>query len=376
MGIYASYQCLPSNISVTFGAPEMLGSITKSIRVPSPTIDCGRLYQIDHLIDRISSQEDYTLNQAKEKLDKIIKRKPYFNRVAKVSCVALNAGCAAGLFFGGGWLEIVISFFIGLGLALFRLFIERFKRFSPRIVDFICALITSCIATILSHHISGLCYLTITLSSIVSLLPGVSLTIAIREIEMDCIATGTIRFINACLIAFKLGFGIAIGSYLPIWVTEKPSMIPCTNSLSQWWYFLFFPLISITFNVSLDSKVKQWIGMSATAFVGFMTSYICNIIKVPAEIIPSIAAFFVATLANLISRYSTIPGVIFIFPGILFLVPGSIAVRSILNFFSNDSLAGIQIGFSMIMVALSITIGTIVANIFVAPKKNHKNRVF
>lgn len=376
MGIFASYQCLPTSITVTFGAPEMLGSITKSIRLPSPSIDCGRLYQIDRLIDKISYRDDYSLYQARDKLEKIIKREPNFSEVSKISCSALNAGSAAGIFFGGGWAEILISFVLGLGIALLRKFMSKHKRFSPRIIDFICALITSALATIITYHTKGLCYLTITLSSIVSLLPGLSLTIAIREIETECIATGTIRFINSCLIAFKLGFAIAIGSYIPIWVKNKPEMVPCDNALSHWWYFLFFPLISMTFNVSLDSNFKQWIGMSLTAFVGFISSYICNLMNVPSEIVPSISAFFVATLANLISRYSTIPGVIFIFPGILFLVPGSIAVKSILNFFSKDLIGGIEIGFSMILVALSITIGTIVANIFVTPKKNHKNRIF
>lgn len=377
MGIYASYICLPSSITITFGAPEILGSVTKFIKINDFTYDCGRMYQIDRLIDKITHRSDYTLYQASEKLEKIIKRPPYFNDITNIFCGAVNAFIAAGLFFNGGWIDMSISFFLGLFLRLLKHYTYKFNNFSDYLSDFLCAILASFVATIFSSYLRNTCYSAITLSSAIFLLPGLSLTIAVVEIESNCFTSGAIRLINSCLIAFKVGFAIAIGSSLAFWIQDKPSMTDlCKNGVHQQWNLLFFPIISVTYNISLDAKLNQWSGMTLTSILGYIIPFLCRIFRIPSGMIPFIASFFIVTASNLISRFSSIPGVVFVFSGILFLVPGSISIKSIMNFFSEDLVAGIEIGFSMIIVALSITFGTILANIFIAPKKKHKNRAF
>ena len=49
-------------------------------------------------------------------------------------------------------------------------------------------------------------------------------------------------------------------------------------------------------------------------------------------------------------------------PGLLPLVPGSVGLRSLESLFARDTLAGVDTAFQMLMVAVSLVAGLLVAN--------------
>lgn len=374
MGIYASFQSMPTSLTITFGSPEMLGSITKSLRIEQNIVETGKMYQIDRLIDKITKHK-LDLHQATNKLNKILAQPPHYNSIARIAAYAMASGAAAGLFFHGGWLEICISFFVGIivgSISQLSIGHQNFKR----VEKILCSIVASFIARTASSLFHGTCFISIALASIVWFLPGVSLTLAIRELTTNNMASGTVRLVFAFLTALNLGFGLIIGSTLPFWVKDSVALSSCINGISAWWYILLFFLLSISFNVLLNTKVHQWPGMILTAGVGFSITYVCGVLKIQPDITPSIAAFFVGIIGNMVSRFTDTPGVIFIFSGILFLVPGSIGVQSMLQFFEKNTLTAMEVGFKMIVVGLSITIGTFVANLFIVPSKSFRNRLF
>jgi uncharacterized membrane protein YjjP (DUF1212 family) len=88
-----------------------------------------------------------------------------------------------------------------------------------RLYEILCAIICSFVATLLNGYL-GSCFGAIVLASLVWFLPGITLTLAIRELATKNLMAGTARFFAAILTCIKLGFGIAIGSQIPFWIVR------------------------------------------------------------------------------------------------------------------------------------------------------------
>ncbi|MFN7132052.1 MAG: threonine/serine exporter family protein, partial [Myxococcales bacterium] len=77
-----------------------------------------------------------------------------------------------------------------------------------------------------------------------------------------------------------------------------------------------------------------------------------------------------ATLAsNLYARVFDRPAVVPLFPGIMLLVPGSIGFRSLSSLMANDVVSGVQTAFTMILVAVALVAGLLLANQLLPPRR-------
>ena len=63
------------------------------------------------------------------------------------------------------------------------------------------------------------------------------------------------------------------------------------------------------------------------------------------------------------------PALVTLTPGILVLVPGSLGYRSLTAFLDNDTIAGIDFAFQMVIVAVSLVGGILTANAIVPPRR-------
>jgi uncharacterized membrane protein YjjB (DUF3815 family) len=79
------------------------------------------------------------------------------------------------------------------------------------------------------------------------------------------------------------------------------------------------------------------------------------------------AAFIVGVLANLASRYLTIPQAVILVPGIIVLVPGSLSYESILYVFENNVTSALDLAADAGVAAILIVAGTLLSQIVVPP---------
>jgi uncharacterized membrane protein YjjB (DUF3815 family) len=56
-------------------------------------------------------------------------------------------------------------------------------------------------------------------------------------------------------------------------------------------------------------------------------------------------------------------------PGLLVLVPGSLGFRSVLALLDNDVLAGVRGAFDMVLVAIALASGILLATLVLPPKR-------
>ena len=179
---------------------------TQTRRVTATKFNVERLHRLNQLSREIC-QDPLTAEQIAEKLEQALNCRQY---PAWLECVssALIAG-AFTLFFGGSFGESAVSFFVGAFVWLCLYFLEQviptkmFGKFYASAIATLMAFLTARAGWIPSMD-------KVIIGNIMTLIPGIGLTNAIRDLFTGDSIAGLLRLIDAALAALA----IAAGYYL------------------------------------------------------------------------------------------------------------------------------------------------------------------
>lgn len=278
---------------------------------------------------------------------------------------ALSAATAALLFFGGSLWDACISFILGLIVGVLDKVAKK-SHILANLIEFTAALVVSFLARIVSVHLTWfkICFSNVALSSLVQLLPGMALTLGVSDMVAKSHVTGTSCIICGLFSALQLGFGLSIGERLVCWAQERPPM-PETcegSSLSFWWNILWFLGYTVSSNILLNARLRQWPGMVLSSGVGYVVSELTGQI-LGSNASSVLAALFVGITGTSYSYFTGDLPLVMILSGILLLVPGGLGVQGITAMLQDDVLSGMGFVFKMLVVGLSITIGLLMAKV-------------
>ncbi len=176
---------------------------TQTRRITGTTTDFEKIHRLNALSRKICSQE-MTTEQIRAELAKAIERRCYPFWLECI-CYSIIAG-AFTLFFGGDLTEALVSLAVGLlvrlGCCLFELAIPN-KIFTK----FISAAIATALAltAVKSGWIASIDKIII--GNIMSLIPGIGLTNALRDLFTGDSIAGLLRSIEAALTALAIAAG-------------------------------------------------------------------------------------------------------------------------------------------------------------------------
>jgi uncharacterized membrane protein YjjB (DUF3815 family) len=122
------------------------------------------------------------------------------------------------------------------------------------------------------------------------------------------------------------------------------------------------------FGVLFKVPISQWPIIFVVAIGGFLISSSVGS-AVSAETGSFCGALFVGCAGNLYARLRNRPAMTAQTPGLLILVPGSIGYRSLTAMLESQTLEGIALAFSMILIAGSLVGGLLTANLILPPKR-------
>ncbi|KAJ3171399.1 hypothetical protein HK101_011250 [Irineochytrium annulatum] len=268
--------------------------------------------------------------------------------------------------FRATWGDAALAAAFGGLVGLMTMASERFASFTY-LLEFFASLLWSLANPCLS-------YVSIVLSSIAVLLPGLSLTIAIIELSTRNMVSGTVRLFGALFTAMLLGFGMTIGGALAAWAGTLPdtAAAACPPAPSLGWAGLLFPAMSMSVNLFFQANYHQWPAMILASAAGWVVSTFLS--RWPAlgadpSAVTAVAAIVIGVASNLHSRFTHDVAVAPILAGILLQVPGSLGVRSSLSFFQQGQnvVDGVQFTFQMLTVGMSLALGLFVATFLVWP---------
>jgi uncharacterized membrane protein YjjP (DUF1212 family) len=333
-------------------------------------LDASRLAEVDEISVALASKA-ITTHAALEALRKVHNPNlTLYNAPTRVALSAVGSACSSLVFFGGSWVDAAFSLGAGaiVGVYLFVLGV-RFPRLN-RLAEFMCSAIVGFLARAIGGSSLGanFCPFASSLASVVWLLPGLTITTAITEVASGSIVSGTSRFFKGALLAFQIGFGLAIGdgaaSFAPRATIDEAGGEQCEFSTPAGLAPLWIVVVICAFALLLNAHWRQLWSIGFTALVGWLVLFLLTDTpgsSLSGDAATVISSFSIGLTGSLIARSFVHQSLVLVTVAVLILVPGSLGVRGATSMFSGDGISGINFGASMVQSAFSISIGLIIA---------------
>jgi uncharacterized membrane protein YjjP (DUF1212 family) len=302
-------------------------------------------------------------------LSQIMHAKPLYPKWFQWLLYGIAAASCCGLFFKGNFVDMLVSFIMGIYVALLGS-LNKDAQFS-RIYEFLCAFSVSLMARIVYQFITPICYRAVTIGAIIWLLKGVTITMSIIELMTQHIICGTVHLFYGILISALMGFGLDLGTAVfahLIGISKEDAMnqTACSpeRGIPSYFYPLFFLTCTLSFNLLMGAHYKQLLPMTVVATFCYVTSYFMGPV-IGTNGTSILAAFVAGVSGNLYSRYSGNPATIYVMSGLLLLVPGSVAVTGFFMLLQKDASGGTSLAIGMLMISMALAIGIFLSSLFI-----------
>ncbi len=200
---------ISNGIFVTMHHEDMT-RCTQVKHVPLATPNLGRVAMINQLSREICEGK-YTLDQALKKMDEIEKT-PSTSLWLQMMACALGAGCFCYLFGGNFW-ESLAAAPVGVLLCLSQYIMGKGK-ISKMIQTIVGSLVVTLGGLIMAFIFAKLNMDKIVIGGLIILVPGVPFTTSIRDFFNGDYLSGTIRLIDAVLVALCMAIGVGVVYYV------------------------------------------------------------------------------------------------------------------------------------------------------------------
>lgn len=354
---------MPALIALAFPSTTDDDSQETHLLTVTADLDVDKLGRADELANSAGGEEGREVLVAFWRLRSIARAEPAFSARWRMLAYAMLAGAAAPLFFNGNLVDAAVAFFMGYFVGLLDTSGSKNQVLS-QVAEFVAALVISFLGKALALSAPAswqVCYFPIVLSSLVWLLPGLSLTIGVSELVAKAYVSGATRVVAALFSALQLGFGMALGENLVWWGEGKLPRECRGEAMHPAWQILWFFLYTFASNILLSARWDQWPGMVLVSGFAQITAMATS--SMNGDVSSVISAFVIGVTGTIYSQLTGHLPLAMKTSGILLLVPGGIGVQGVAAILSDDVLSGMGFVFDMLVVGLSITIGLLLAKI-------------
>ncbi len=362
LGLAGQFFSLPTAFFVSFQEPG--GDHSRFVRVDPGEVDLEKMTLLDDVAERVASG-GLSAQAGLGAVAGIVAAPPRYGGGLSTFCFGL-ASAGAARFFGGSVPEIATAGLIGLGIGLLGLATARSRRlawvFEPLAATFATAL-----AVLASWLVPPVSVPVATLAGLIVLIPGLTLTIAMNELAMRNLVSGTARLAAAVVVFVEMGFGVTLGGQLGRWL-HNPSVAPAASALPVWTEVLALVLTGLALTVLFRARPRDagWIvAAGALAFWGARG----GAVLLGPELGVAVGALLLGLAANLHARLLDRPAAVLLVPGLMLLVPGSIGFRSVSLLAQHDVVVGVETAFTAVMVAVALVAGLLLANALLPPRR-------
>lgn len=374
LGLVADVWSSPTAIIISFAdlaeGEEALAKVTQVMRLAPGDVNLARLCEADDIADRAIAGE-LDLREGFHRLRELGRPDTRRAQAAVVGSYGLSAASVVALLLHSAWADLLAAGAIGLVIGL----ITVLSATRPRLAaasEAISALVATFVAALVSAYVVPLAVKSVVLAALIVLVPGMSLTTAVREISSQHLVSGVARMGGAVATLLKLTFGtvaasqvcaalgIEGGSYalppLPAW-TDYPALL-----LGAAAFALLFRAAWRDWPVVMGAVV---LGYAATRWGGAISGAIPG-----APFGVFLGGLLLGGLSNLYARFAHRPGAVIREPGIILLVPGSVGFRSVSYLFERDTTLGMDTGILLVTLLISLVAGLLFGDLLVSPRRS------
>ena len=357
----AQVSATPTLVDVSLGS--LPGQRTYTLRVRPAAVDLDAMGRLDELVQ--------------ETLDGKLDAKAALARLADVEATPLSrpwpfllagyalAGAALTPVLGGGLREATAAALVGAVVGAISLRTQRTARTEPMVAP-LAALAASFSATALAGLGFDITPDVVTLAALVTFLPGMTLTIGMRELATEHLQSGVANTASALIQLFGLVFGVGVGrSIAASWFGEVDVAAP--HAAFSGIYVVAAIAAGLAFTVTLRTRYRDALVMCSATVLALLGHEVGSAVfgDEAAVFVAAIAIGVVGGLAGAVFRRTPL---VFIVPGVLMLVPGSAGFNSALQLLTDQTATGINTAFDTFVTAMSIAYGLMVSTI-VLPRR-------
>lgn len=362
MGVRAAFFAAPTALFVTF---EKDGVNQTTLLDPvAGEVDLHRLASLEAIAERLASSRIGDENiappraaRAMEDIARVDTAPPLYGRWVQRFAFAATSATAAPAF-GGGMREFFAAFVVGAVVGELG---RVMRGAAAPLYAFVAAAAAAGMSMLAGALLSPFSPQAVIIAGLIALLPGFTVTTATSELASGHLVSGGTRLLSGLLTLVMLGAGIAMASRAIGLLGPLPLEAP--DTLGPFGQYVCVIGASLSFVVLFNAAVRDAGAIAISGAVAFVGATAGGDWLGP-EMGAFLGALGVGLLGAIFTRVTGRPSTIPIVPGIMLLVPGSVGFRSVNNFLDGDALAGVQSGFSMLLVAVCLTSGLLVARLF------------
>ncbi|KAG5365783.1 Pheromone-regulated membrane protein 10 [Yarrowia sp. B02] len=372
------------------------------------------------------------VEEASNRLDEILRSKNLYPPWLCVIFFACGTGVVSPYAFRGRWADIPMCIILGSVVGFFQIIVaprsDLYNNVFEVSMSILISFLSRAIGTISTGGSHPFCFAAIAQGSLAIILPGYIVLCGSLELQSKNIVAGSIRMFYAVIYSMFLGFGITLGSVIYGWCDHNATrQDKCPQQLDPLWRILFVPLYSFFIALVNQARLTQLPSMLLISGAGYTVTYFVGA-NIPdpdnsSYLTSAIGAFTIGILGNLYSRLGHGLAFAAMLPGIFVQVPSGVAsqgslVAAIANsnrlignknvtttiretivnsatstvvtrvqtsLLTETSTAAIEqatpggaanLGFTMIQVAIGITVGLFAATLCVYPFGKKRSGLF
>jgi len=362
LGLQGQFFSTPTAIFASFGRQDE--QRTFLMRVTPGEVNLGKIAELDDVTTGVLRGALDPAEGSKQ-IDRILAEPHRYG--AAITTIAFSlASAAASRFLDGGLKEIAASALIGLVIGLLSLFVGKYQSFG-KVFEFMAAGAASALAGSLTSVFGPYAVSNATLAGLIVLMPGLTLTIALIELSTRNLSSGTSRLSGAFVIFLSIGFGVAVGGAVANLLLGGPA-VARAEPLPAWTEALALVTMPIALTILLRAQLSDavWIMIAGALAVGGSR---LGVKFFGPEMGVFLGALTVGVASNWYARLLDRPAIITEVPGIMLLVPGSVGFRGLAALMDEKIVSGVDTSFKMILTAVALVAGTLMANIVAPPRR-------
>ena len=345
---------LPTQLQLAIGIPGQQRLVL--LRVTPVPVDLDRIVRLDAVAREVKAGR-IGPREASVRIDAIARSQPPY-RPPMVLFAYCLAAAGAVLLFGEDAPEALGAAVAGLGVGAIAVARNRIRELDLA-AELVSALLAGFIAQAASARIWPLDPRVATLGAIVILLPGFTLTQAVRELQTRNLLSGLAGTGTAAVTFLALVIGALLGGSLGS-RAFGPARVPPVE-VPPWLYLVGAAALGLALVVVLRAPRREAPTVVGSALLAAAVAH-----AVSRNLGPALGAFVGAVViglaAHLNAWFRSRPVWLVTIPGVLVLVPGSVGYRSLLELVDRDVATSIETALQMVLTAAGIVFGLLMTD--------------
>ena len=395
---------IPGCMIVSFDDQSTHTTEVKIVRA-TQGVNLGKLRDT-HEVYKEVVHDTIGVEEAMERLEEIIRKKDYYRPWFRVIVYGFASMCVGPFAFGARPIDLPLAFFLGCLLGIMQLILAPRSELYSNIFEISAAVLTSFLARAFGSIKGGrvFCFSALAQSAIALILPGYTILCGSLELQSRNIVAGSVRMIYAVIYSLFLGFGITIGTAIFGAIDKHATnATTCRTAMPVWFEFIFVPPFTLCLIVINHGRYKQMPIMLIIAFAGYIVNHFsAKRFSSNAQIANTLGALAIGVIGNLYSRLRHGLAAAALLPAIFVQVPSGLAAggslisgltsanqltkqtgngtTTISNATSTSTVNVnsdvLNVAYSMIQIAIGITVGLFLSALVVYPFGKRRSGLF